>query len=101
MNTYYTEYGCCQSALDVQDACNIGGVSNSFHIVLISLREKYGWEYPLGQHPAVVLFHDKLEDMLRLDYEQRASFESFSKAYDECERIVGHKQPLAGSAEKK
>ena len=78
----------CEDALLVQDACNIGGVLNAYHGIVCRLRELKGWDYPLYSHPAVVLFHDKLEDMLRVPLDERTK--DYSKAYSGCKEVIGN-----------
>lgn len=85
---YKSEADCCRDALQVQDACNIGGVSHSYHEVLVSLRNAKGWDVKLGSHPAVVLFQDKLDDMLGRDASLRAGTDAYTKAFVECTKIV-------------
>lgn len=69
-----------QSALDVQDACNLSGVVHSFSRVVTQLREiarAEGWEGTdrINQHPICVLYSSKISSLSLAD-------DTFSKAYN-------------------
>ena len=85
-NQIWNEKKCCQMALDVQNACNIGGVSHDFHILLLNIRLLYGWEYNYYEHPAVMLWHDKLADMLRMPLEMRIGIDEYAAAEAKCKK---------------
>jgi hypothetical protein len=90
-NEYWTEKECCKQAIEVQNACNIGGVSRDYHKLIISIRKIYGWNYKLIDNPAVILWHDKLEDLLGISLMDRNS-EKYGEAYSECRRIINSKE---------
>jgi DTW domain-containing protein YfiP len=74
-----------QTALEVQNACNLSGVLASFHHVVIDAlwpearRLNKGTEW-VNQHPICTLFLDKLSDLNR-----RGDFYS---AYNEVEHLA-------------
>jgi hypothetical protein len=75
-----------QTALDVQDACNLSGVLASFHEVVMDVLWPTARELNMGTdwvntHPIVTVFLDKLTDLNR-----RAEF---FRAYDEVKKIAG------------
>lgn len=83
-----------QSALDVQDACNLSGVVFAFAEAMHAICEE---QQRLGQstdwkkhHPTVTLFVNKLGDLNGLTV-GGADFDWFSKAYTEVRRIAGTK----------
>lgn len=76
----------CEDAIAVQDACNISGVLNSYWGIVCRLRELKGYDYPLYSHPAVILFHDKLEDMMRVPFDERTK--DYSAAYTACKEMI-------------
>ena len=56
-----------QKALDIQDACNLGGVVLAFHDVIEAVwdeanRQKKGTDW-VNRHPICVLFADKIEQL--------------------------------------
>lgn len=70
-----------QTALNVQDACNMSGVLFSFAECMKTINEEMrkqgeGEDYR-RQHPVVIMFLSKLNSMAE-------SFDSFSSAYDAC-----------------
>jgi DTW domain-containing protein YfiP len=79
-----------QTALDVQNACNLSGVLASFHHVVIDAlwpearRLNKGTEW-VNNHPICTLFLDKLSDLNR-----RGEFHS---AYHEVERLAKTEVP--------
>jgi len=77
----------CEIAVQVQDACNIAGVLHSYWDIVCRIRELHGWEYQLYSHPAVILFHDKLEDMLGVPVAERTH--DYYSAYSRCKDIAG------------
>lgn len=84
---YYTLAEAAKAALQVQDACNIGGVSIAFrHAVQAVLNEAQrtgkGTDW-VNAHPILILFYDKMMDMgKRLDAMR------YSWAADICEKIA-------------
>lgn len=87
LSVFETEEEVCKAAVQVQDAPNIGGVMLDYRAAILFIRNKYGWEYKYIDHPAIYLFHDKLEDMLRVV--GHGDLDKFGKAYGECKRIAG------------
>jgi hypothetical protein len=79
-----------QTALDVQDACNLSGVVFTFAAVMKAICERAnqlgaGTEWK-NQHPIVVLFLDKLADLARCC--DRGDGRRFSVAYDSVRAIA-------------
>lgn len=72
--------------MQVQDACNIVAVMHTYMNAIRYLREKNGYEYKYADHPAIVMFHDKFEDMLRVPFSERT--DRLSWAMDECKKIA-------------
>lgn len=81
-----TEAELCKWALDVQDACNIGGVTLSFHALVVRLRH-LNLDYKT--HPAAVLFLDKIEDLMGRPLGFSNDIDYYSKAYHACEDKAG------------
>ncbi len=77
---------CCEIALAIQDASNISGVMLAYRNVIMSLRNIYGYDYKYADNPAIILIHDKLEDMLRIPYEKRT--DKYFEAYEKCNEII-------------
>ncbi len=75
-----------QTALDVQDACNMSGVLFSFaecmKTINAEMREQGKGEDYRRKHPVVILFLSKLNDMA--GFSTDTSFSSFLPAYDAC-----------------
>ena len=86
---FKSESDCCKAALAVQDACNVMGVMYDYREMVIYLcHQGYGFSgKSLRDHPAVILFHDKMEDLMRVPLSER-NFEKYSDAYEKCKRIV-------------
>ena len=75
-----------QDALDVQDASNIVGVTNSFCDMLRVMRIGFMVDEPgVRKHPAVILFMNKLDSMVGHVDKGLA----FSDAYAECTKVAG------------
>ena len=75
-----------QTALDVQDACNLSGVAHSFVDIVMDVlwpearRLNHGTDW-VNQHPIVTLFLDKLASLNRTQCLCGESCSNFSKAY--------------------
>lgn len=84
-----------QSALDVQTACNLSGVAQSFADVMMGLRrlpECAGTEWA-NRHPIAVLYatqitHLATGGMIDGEFPQCA----YTRAYAECARLAGQGQ---------
>uniref|UniRef100_A0A6M3LZC1 Uncharacterized protein n=1 Tax=viral metagenome TaxID=1070528 RepID=A0A6M3LZC1_9ZZZZ len=74
-----------ESAIQVQDACNLSGVVSSFSEVLPRIwdevRSNGKGTTEVNQHPISKLYADKIVDLARV-----RDFDSFSVAYKECRR---------------
>jgi hypothetical protein len=66
-----------KEALDVQDACNILGVTKGFARVVQELSEIEKNRSKLAIHPIIILWMDKLNDMT-----YRPDFGQFTLAFD-------------------
>jgi hypothetical protein len=75
-----------QSALDVQDACNLSGVVHSLARILPRIREEVQSTGLVNEHPIVVLYVDKLASLARTQGD--ACYEAFRKAYDAVEKAL-------------
>jgi len=86
-----------QESIDVQDACNLSGVAQSFGRAMLELRQHVGGGDALRQHPITLLWLDKLADMTgRVD-----SFDLWSRAggaHDEVKRLAAGGTPMTGRA---
>lgn len=76
-----------QMALDVQDACNMGGVARTFPEVVQAVREEAtrlgkGTDW-VNQHPIVQAYADKIIDLARA-----REMDVVFKAFAACEGIV-------------
>lgn len=76
-------------SLEVQDACNLSGVLQSFRGIVMDVlwpaaREQGKGTDWVNQHPICVLFIDKLSALARSQFDDMA----FSHAYDECLRLA-------------
>lgn len=85
-----TEKDICKDALQVQDASNIHGVLHSMWEISIELRD-------LGEdpraHPAMLLFLDKLDDMLYRPFGfPKCQGELYSNAYQYCKQKSGYER---------
>jgi len=74
-----------QSALDVQDACNLSGVVHSLSRILPKIREDNPSTGLVNEHPIVVLYVNKLASLSR---QQDDSYESFTKAYNQVLKML-------------
>jgi len=82
-----------QTALDVQDACNLSGVVQSFAKILTEtlwpearrINEGTDW---VNRHPISQLFASKIEDLTRVNYETM----TFSRACDACTALAAGAQ---------
>jgi hypothetical protein len=77
-----------ESAIIVQDACNLSGVVHSFCDIIKRITEESrekgkGTQY-VNEHPICKLFADKIADLARV-----RDFESYYQAFNECERKAG------------
>ena len=77
-----------ETAMMIQDACNLSGVVHSFsevisRIVQESIEKGKGTKY-VNEHPICKLFADKISDLARV-----RDFESYYQAFNECERKAG------------
>jgi hypothetical protein len=75
-----------QTALDVQNACNLSGVVFSFAAIMQRLCDEafangHGTEWK-NSHPIAVLFASKIADLTRSEYS------GFTAAYDACEKAA-------------
>jgi len=79
-----------QVALDVQTACNMGGVARTFADAVAFLHSVkpagVGTEW-VNQHPIVRLFGDKIVDLARV-----REVRDFSVAFDACEALAKGEQ---------
>ena len=77
-----------KEAIEVQDACNIGGVSQRFAKVVQEVRQHYtvmntgSW----NQHPIIQLWASKIHSLAGMGFSE---IEEFSKAYDACLELAG------------
>lgn len=74
-----------QDAIQVQDACNLGGVSNSFATAVRALHHVPGYDGTnwIRSHPVVVLYVCKIVSLTVGEQDVAA----FSAAYDFCKQI--------------
>ena len=82
---YKTNRKVCQTALDVQDACNLSGVLNSFLSVVRELRDVGYSTTDINKHPAVVLFSNKIGSLTNIE-----TGLVFSKSYNLCIDITSN-----------
>lgn len=81
-------------ALQVQDASNISGVIHSLETqVMTVIRRESGWRQQgmpyLANHPALILFLDKLNSMTGLQSIGDArSYDRISAAYSMCHKLA-------------
>lgn len=80
------EQSWCQNAQLVQSACNIAGVVRSLREMLVEMTELGFDEKAKRQHPATVLFLNKLTDMI--DCPMHTS-EFMWKCFEECRKRGG------------
>jgi len=82
-----------QTALDVQDACNLSGVLRSFTDIVMNVlwpearNTGHGTDW-VNQHPICTLFLDKLASLNRTQCLCSANMDSFGKAYDEVHKLA-------------
>jgi hypothetical protein len=79
-----------EDAIEVQDACNLSGVAQSFARAIVHLRRylaavgEDSGTLAVTIHPIVTLWLDKMRDL-----NGRPSAWDFMNAYDECRKIAG------------
>jgi hypothetical protein len=72
-----------RQSLAIQDACNISGVLHTYWEIINSLKAINGGNgYAFYSCPAIILVHDKLNDLLHVPISERATAEEYSTAYD-------------------
>ncbi len=84
---YINEIECAKLALQLQDASNIGGFLDTYREIVLSLRDEYGYDYEYSKNPIVILIHDKLEDMLRIE-KRSYTFEDYDRAYVAVKKMI-------------
>lgn len=81
-----------KEAIEVQDACNIGGVSRRFAQVVQEVRQCYSGPAggastgQMNQHPIIQLWASKIHSLVGMGFSE---IEEFSKAYDACRQMAG------------
>jgi hypothetical protein len=93
----------CRQAMEVQDACNFSGVCGGFYRAMVDIRNYLGhcdggWFGKLERHPALVLWADKLNDLMGRPAE-RDSLEYYSKAMDACQQVAKEHAEFRASQE--
>ena len=82
-----------QSALDVQDACNLSGVAKSLAgpvmdaLWIEARRTEQGSDF-INTHPAVYLYLDKLTSLNRAQCLCTINLSNYNKAVAEVEKII-------------
>lgn len=82
-----------QTALDVQDACNLSGVVRSFEEVVVNAiwpearRLGKGTDY-INTHPIVTLFLDKLTSLNQSQCSCYEDLNRFHLAYEEVKKLA-------------
>ena len=78
-----------KEAIEVQDACNIGGVSRRFAQVVQEVRvadhSGSGTDF-WNRHPIIQLWASKIHSLAGMGFSE---IEEFSKAYDACLELAG------------
>lgn len=96
-----------QSALDVQNACNLSGVVRSFAEITSAMRTEHGMDTPTcNRHPVCILFAHKIADMVGVQTAEQGDTAA-GIAMIECERMArqeplklsGSMMPLGGVQE--
>jgi hypothetical protein len=77
----------CKTAVQIQDASNIVAVMAEYTAAVKFIRNKHGGDFKYIEHPAIYMFHDKLEDMLRVV--GHGDLDKYGKAYKECKQMAG------------
>lgn len=72
-----------QSALDVQDACNLLGVIRSFVEAMDAVKDECSGTDDRNHHPIAVLYSSKIENLTG-----SFAMRSFSEAHDKVERML-------------
>jgi hypothetical protein len=75
-----------QSAIDVQDACNLSGVVHSLARLLPKIREEAHSTTLVNEHPIVVLYVNKLASLSRQSGND--DYAAFSKAYQAAQKAL-------------
>jgi hypothetical protein len=90
---FKSELDCCKAALAVQDACNPMGVMCKYREIVIYLcHHGYGFSGKnLGDHPAIILFQDKVNDLMHVRLSERT--QRYPEAYEACKRIIANSEP--------
>lgn len=86
----YTLQQAAQTAIDVQNACNLSGVVHSLADICSSLRELpdctgTAW---VNEHPIVTLFIDKLASLNRTQCLCAGNMHNYSRAYTIVEDLA-------------
>jgi len=71
-----------QLALNVQNACNLCGVAQTFAEVMKVILRETGSTEKANKHPVAVMFASKISSLSNADT-------AFITAYGECERLAG------------
>lgn len=84
------EQSWCMDAQLVQSACNLTAITRSFAEILIEMRGLGMDEKATRQHPAVVLFINKMADMIDCPMQ---SSEFLWDCFTKCRQIGGSVEP--------
>jgi hypothetical protein len=92
-----------ETALQVQDGCDLSGILQSFmevvmNSILPAAREQGRGRPWVNQHPICTLFLDKLTSLNRTQCLCNDNMNSFSKAYDSVIKLVEGDRPVDGDS---
>ena len=79
-----TEKEICESAIGIQNGCNILAIAIFLADALRNLSRQGLGSKELNHHPAVILTVDKLLDLSQGNY---LTFETYQKSYDACKEV--------------
>lgn len=76
-----------QEAIEIQDACNLGGLVHGWSRSMSDLQDHLRQEgtRSVNEHPISKLWASKIHDLARMGL---SDYDAFSKAYDECKKLA-------------
>lgn len=74
--------------IDIQSACNLGGLSRGLVELIDQLRPLIG-DQPIERNPLVQLWVRKLTQLCYMDTLEDGMFAKYSEAYQACRKLAG------------
>lgn len=76
-----------KEAIEIQDACNLGGLVHGWSRSMSDLQDLLRGQGTrnVNEHPISKLWASKIHDLARMGM---SDYDAFSKAYDECKKLA-------------